>query len=477
MSSFNRIDPRRLMEKRRKRGQRILIIAAVVVGILILVLIPPIRSRIANQFDNLKTRLTYLINPPDEAVFLPEEQSILETMVAATLQAYTPSPTVQSQSTATPEVTLEPTITPTPTISPTPLPQSVELPGVIYVDQHNRWNYCAPANLTMALKFWGWGGNRDDIAKAIKPGENDPELSFIQRGKSDKNVMPYEMANFVNDYTDYNIVIRYGGEIGLVKNLIANGFPVLIEKGYYERDYTGKIAWLGHYLFVTGYDEAEGVFIVQDAYLETGEDGTGKNLRVSYEDFIDGWRGFNYLFMVIYEPQDEGEVFSLLGPWTDDAWADQHALDIANQEIGVETGIDEFFAWFNKGTSHVELFEYADAAFAYDTAFMLYAEIGEPNDAETVETQRPYRIMWYQTGPYWAYYYSGRYQDVINLANTTLYETISEPTLEESLYWRGLAYLAIGETGSAVEDFRESVYLNPSFIPGIQQLQQLGLDP
>jgi hypothetical protein len=66
---------------------------------------------------------------------------------------------------------------------------------------------------------------------------------------------------------------------------------------------------------------------------------------------------------------------------------------------------------------------------------------------------------------------------VINLANTTLYETISEPTLEESLYWRGLAYLAIGETGSAVEDFRESVYLNPSFIPGIEQLRQLGLDP
>ncbi len=477
MSNFKKIDSRTQMEKRRKRGQRMIIIAAVVIGLLLMGLLPPVRSRLSNQFDNIKTRLTYLFNPPDEAVFVPEEQHALETMVAATLQAYTPSPTVEVGPTATPEASVEPSETPMPTVTLEPIPESVELPGVVYVDQHNRWNYCGPANLTMALNFWGWGGNRDDIARAIKPGEDNPELTFIQRGKADKNVMPYEMANFVVDYTDYSILIRHGGEIDLLKRMIANGFPVLIEKGYFERDYSGKVAWMGHYLFVTGYDEAEGVFIVQDAYLETGEDGTGKNLRVSYEDFIDGWRGFNYLFMVIYQPQDEGQVFELLGPWADDAWANRHALDIANQEISTETGIDEFFAWFNKGTSHVQLFEYVDAAFAYDYAFVLYAGIGEPNEAETVETQRPYRIMWYQTGPYWAYYYSGRYHDVINLANTTLYETISEPNLEESLYWRGMAYLALGETGNAVEDFRQSVYLNPSFIPGIEQLRALGVEP
>ncbi|MEJ2757573.1 MAG: hypothetical protein P8046_03735, partial [Anaerolineales bacterium] len=323
----------------------------------------------------------------------------------------------------------------------------------------------------------GWGGNRDDVAKAIKPGENDPELSFIDRGKSDKNVMPYEMANFVTDETDYAIVVRYGGDMELLKTMIASGYPVLIEKGYYERDYTGKVAWLGHYLFVTGYDEGEGVFIVQDAYLETGDNGTGANIRVPYDEFEDGWRGFNYLFMLIYPPEQEQDVFRLLGPWGDDSWANRHALDIANEEIGTQTGIDEFFAWFNKGTSHVELFEYVDAAFAYDYAFVLYAGIGEPNEAETVETQRPYRIMCYQTGPYWAYYYSGRYRDVIDLANTTLYDTIADPTLEESIYWRGMAYLALGETGNAVADFQQTVYLNPSFIPGITMLQQLGVEP
>jgi tetratricopeptide (TPR) repeat protein len=337
---------------------------------------------------------------------------------------------------------------------------------VVYVDQHNRWNYCGPANLTMALNFWGWPGTRDDVARVVKPGVQDPSLDFIQQGRWDKNVMPYEMANFVIDHTDLNVMTRSGGDIELVKRLVVNGFPVLIEKGYYEADYTGKVAWLGHYLFVTGYDESKGAFIVQDAYLKPGA-----NMESDYQTFIEGWRSFNYLFMVIYPPEREAEVIALLGPWADPSWADQHALEIAEVEKETLDGIDQFFAWFNKGSSHVRLQQYADAGFAYDQAFQLYSELGDD------DTQRPYRILWYQTGPYWAYFYSGRYQDTINLANTTLNDTIAEPTLEESLYWRGMAYWALGQTGDAIADFRESVRLNPNFAPGIDMLNQLGASP
>jgi tetratricopeptide (TPR) repeat protein len=117
------------------------------------------------------------------------------------------------------------------------------------------------------------------------------------------------------------------------------------------------------------------------------------------------------------------------------------------------------------------LLQYNEAGIAYDRAFELYAQLGGD------ETQRPYRILWYQTGPYWAYFYTGRYQDTVNLANTTLYDTISEPTLEESLYWRGQAYLALGQTSDAIADFRETVRLNPNFGPGLDMLAQLGVNP
>ena len=91
------------------------------------------------------------------------------------------------------------------------------------------------------------------------------------------------------------------------------------------------------------------------------------------------------------------------------------------------------------------------------------------------DENRPYRIMWYQTWPYWAYYYTGRYQDVINLADTTLNDTISEPVLEESLYWRALAREALGDLDGAIADLQESVTLNPNFTPGWDQLNRLGV--
>jgi hypothetical protein len=85
--------------------------------------------------------------------------------------------------------------------------------------------------------------------------------------------------------------------------------------------------------------------------------------------------------------------------------------------------------------------------------------------------------MWYQTGPYWAYYYAGRYQDVVNLANFALDDTSGMPTLEESLYWRGLAKYALGNTAGGIEDVRRSVYYNMNFSAGIAMLQQWGVAP
>lgn len=424
--------------------------------------LPPVHARLSGRVEAWQAQIKYTLNPPEEAVFVPQEQAEGDLPTPNP----TPTPILPTATPTSPGPTDTPEPSPTPTETPTPPPEFVSLDGVVYVDQHNRWNYCGPANLTMALNYWGWPGTRDDVAAVVKPGIDDPSLDFIQRGKLDKNVMPYEMANFVTDHTDFNIVTRSGGDIEMIKRMIAGGFPVLVEKGYYEADYTGKIAWLGHYLFTTGYDESTGEFIVQDAYLKPGKD-----MRVDYQTYLDGWRSFNYLFMVIYPPEREAEVYALLGPWADPTWADQNALRIAEEETQTQTGIDEFFAWFNKGTSLVNLLQYNEAGIAYDRAFEVYSHL------ESDDTQRPYRILWYQTGPYWAYFYTGRYQDTINLADTTLNDTISEPTLEESLYWRGQAYLALGQTNEAIADFRESVRLNPNFTPGLNMLAQLGVNP
>lgn len=437
----------------------ILLVLALAVGIYFL---PPVRSRVETRVELLRARIVYFFNPPSEAVFQPGEQNPLtiETALATARAEF--ALTLTPQATSTPKAGP----TPTPTITSTPLPAAVILPGVTYIDQFNRWNYCGPANLAMALNYWGWEGDRDDVARVIKPGSGDPKKNFIDQGLPDKNVMPYEMVNFVNDTTEYRALSRYGGEKALVQRLVAAGFPVIAEKGYYERDYNGKVDWLGHYVFTTGYDDARGGFIVQDSNRKDGKDFLSK-----YTDYLDGWRSFNYLFIVVYPADREAEVLALLGPWADDQWATQYALELAEKEIETLNDNNQFFAWFNKGTSQVALQQYVDAGISYDEAFRSYA------NWNTDLGNRPFRMMWYQTGPYFAYYYSARYQDVINLADTTLNDTISTPTLEESLLWRGRAYYMIGNTQAAVEDYRAALKVHVNWLPAVQALQDLGLQP
>jgi tetratricopeptide (TPR) repeat protein len=260
-------------------------------------------------------------------------------------------------------------------------------------------------------------------------------------------------------------VLRYGGDIDLLKRLIAGGFPVIAERGIYELDMLNKVSWMGHYQLVTGYDEARREVIVQDSYVD------GPNFHIDYDEFMDAWRAFDYSFLVVYPRERESEVVDLLGELADQETAARIALDRAKKEVATLTGNDQFWAAFNVGTSHVALSEYVDAAHAYDNAFGLYAALSSDM------TSRPYRVMWYQTGPYFAYYYSNRFSDVVDLANTTLKDTISKPILEESLLWRGRAYYMMGDTQSAIADYRAALKVHVNWVPAVQALQDLGAQP
>lgn len=131
-------------------------------------------------------------------------------------------------------------------------------------------------------------------------------------------------------------------------------------------------------------------------------------------------------FMVVYPPDRENEVMTVLGDWADERWASQHALALADKEITSLTSNNLFFRHGSiKGTSHVALQEYADAATAYDKAFSLYSIWDVAKQTVLCGNHVD------QTGPYFAYFYSQRYQDVINLADTTFFnQTISSPSLE-----------------------------------------------
>jgi hypothetical protein len=406
--------------------------------------LPPVRWRV----DEMVLRIKYTLNPPEEVVFVPQKGTVLPPPVVYTA---TPDPTQPpTQAPTAAGSTSAPLPSPTPTIPPTPLPQRISLKGVVYDDQHGRYNYCAPANLSMALSYWGWKGNKDVVGPVLKP---DPK---------DKNVMPYEMVDYVQNKTDLKVVERVGGDLNILKRFLAAGFPVLVEKGTYLTDMTGVKSWMGHYEVVTGYDDAQGQFITQDSF-------TSADYPVAYDVMEQGWRAFNNTYIIIYSSEKETDVMTLLGSDADEATNYQRAAQKASDEIYALSGIDQYFAWFNRGTNLRLLQDYAGAAAAYDQAFQVYPSIPE--------AERPWRMLWYQTGPYAAYFYSGRYWDVLSLAETTLNTLQSEKNIEETYYWRGMARQALGDSAGAVEDYRTALQYHPGFEPPLYQLNTLGITP
>ncbi len=408
-----------------------------------------INDKLARLVNETQARVFYALNPPQEAVFVPQEGQVA-TVVEATMQAFLPatthSPTPAPSATPTqPGPTLTPQPSPTPAPTATPIPQALILSGLRH--EYQQMNNCGPATLAMALSFWGWQGDQRDTRAYLRPN-----FATVD----DKNVMPAEMADYVEQFTGLKALVRVGGDLDILKTLVAAGYPVVIEKGFQPP----KEDWMGHFEVINGYDDARQRFTTQDSYIMA-------DFPVPYDQLTEQWwRDFNYVYLVIFPPEREAQVLSILGAQADPQANFQHAAQIASQETDRLSGRDLYLAWFNLGTNLSLLEDYPAAAQAYDQAFAQYARL--PVD------ERPWRMLWYQVGPYQAYFHTARYQDVIDLANTTL-AYMQNPVLEESFYWRGMAREQLGDMEGAITDFKKSIELNSNFTPGYQALERLGV--
>jgi hypothetical protein len=416
----------------RKKAIIILLIAICLVeaGFLIYQ-IPAVHDRLSWRLDELQAEIKGYLYPHPQTISTPDQARVA--MMQASLTAAASSGVPAFSPTAGANEAELPTVTPTATRLRAPTPASARLP----FEKHEwqGYNNCGPASISMALHFLGWNGSQYTAASYLKPNPDD------------KNVMPYEIERFMQEKTKYGVIVRTGGTIDDLRGLIAAGFPVVIEKGLTVTE--RNLGWMGHYDFITGYFEDKRTFLTQDSFR-------GPNLTVDYDSLIYDWRAFDFIYLVVYPKEREKEVTDVLGPNADLQANQEETLNLALSEAQMLTGQSLAFAYFNIGSTHVSRLEYIDAAYAYDMARTLGL---------------PWRFLWYQTGPYFAYYYAGRYQDVIDLANSTLYV---QENLEESWYWRGMARMKLGDRRGAVDDWRKALVKHPGFAPALQQLTALG---
>ena len=327
-----------------------------------------------------------------------------------------------------------------PTPSPTALPATVSLTTPTWEKQD--WNNCGPATLALNLRFYGWEGDQFTISDLLKPD------------RGDKNVNIEELAFYVRTQAGWlSADFRVGGTIDQLKSFLAAGIPVVVEKGFILDEADGGGGWAGHYLLLTGYDDAQQTFVVQDTNPGTG----GPDRIISYAELDEGWREFNRVYMYIYLPQDEARIQSILGEQSDFDANRSFALDMAQREI--EINPQDPYGWFNLGTNLVYFERYGEASQAFDNALSLGL---------------PWRFTRYQFGPYIAYFNQGRFQDVIDLAEATLFRTYKA---EESLLWRGWANFRLGNLNNAVVDWREALQYNPNYQDALYALDYVGSTP
>jgi len=379
--------------------------------------VPSIKTRLSWRMDIALTYLRGVIHPV-RPFPTPAGTLIPPTMVSTPITSASPT-AIHIQPTAT----LMSSATPLP--SPTPIPGKAELPAPAWEQQGP--NNCGPATLALYLRYYGWEGNQDNIAQVVKPLEED------------RNVNPEELVYFVRTHTGWLAAeFRVGGDLKLLKQLVAAGFPVMIEESFFfDTPYwPNDDLWAAHYLLVTGYDDASQTFTGQDSFH-------GPEQHIAYTTLDSYWQIFNRVYLLVYLPAQENVLKSIMGNNWDADLNRQHALEVAQGETVSQPG--NAYAWFNLGSNLVYFERYGEAATAYDKA----RELGLYQ-----------RMLRYQFGPFFAYFHAGMTTELLAVTKYALERT---PNSEEALLWHGWALYRQGKENEAIADWQNALEYHPGY--------------
>jgi tetratricopeptide (TPR) repeat protein len=406
----------------KKRGTRLgIILVLAITGLFLIALmayqVPAIKINLNWRIDIALTYLRGVINPVKP--FPTPNEALAQPSVVAPITPITLPTVVPSQPTPTPMPS------PTPQPSPTPIPGNVDLPAPAWERQGP--NNCGPATLALYLRYYGWEGNQNNIAQVVKPLEED------------RNVNPEELVYFVRTHAGWlNTEFRVGGDLQLLKQLVAAGFPVMIEESFFfDTPYwPNDDLWAAHYLLVTGYDDRSQAFTGQDSFH-------GPDQHIAYATLDSYWQIFNRVYLLVYPPAREDRLKSILGSNWDPDLNRQHALQVADVET--QSQPENAYTWFNVGSNLVYFERYGEAATAYDKARQLGLY---------------QRMLRYQFGPFFAYFHAGMTTELLAVTEYALERT---PNSEEALLWHGWALYRQGKKNEALADWQKALEYHPGY--------------
>ncbi|MFN8493105.1 MAG: C39 family peptidase [Caldilineaceae bacterium] len=317
-------------------------------------------------------------------------------------------------------------------------------PAVALTGISHEWqtlNNCGPTVLAMNFSYYGVNLDAQTIAQVLRPNPDD------------ENVRSDELARYALEQ-GFQAALQVNGNTDQLRLFLSNGIPVIIET--WESDSpAGIMDGFAHFRLVTGYDDANHHWIVYDSYIQralVNPQGAYRGMYVDYAEADQLWRIMNRKYVVVYKAEQAPLVQRILGDNLNNGTMWQRALAQAQTELKQQPN-DEF-AWFNYGSSLYALNRSSEAV----TAFQKAAALGLPE-----------RMDWYQYEPLEADYATGRYTDLIQLADANL---ASATGIEELYYWKALALAALDNPVQAQQALQQALTIKPNYQQALTALQR-----
>jgi len=373
------------------------------------------------------------------------ETVLVPTLPAAAAPTATSAPTVIAQAppasvTSTPVPTsASPTAVPaTPTTAPTAKPGQVAPATFLEPMSHwfQGWNQCAEEAIAMALSYFGSKLGPNDVTVYLRPN-NGP--------KGSKNVESNRIVDYLRGQ-GMKAEAYHGGTVDRVKRLVAVGVPVIVGQWQNRTDHAG----IGHWRVVRGYDDAKGIFLINDSM-------EGAAVPIKYAEFDDLWPVYNYVYIPVWNDKLAPSVQRVMG-------------EEMNVPVNIARDITYVQNRIEQQPTNAELY------FALGGAYFRSGDNQKAVDyyhkAKNMGLIQKYQwTLWYQSWPVTAMVNLGIYDEALQVSQ----ENIRTAGVFAIMHYeRGIIYEKRGDMATAKREYQMALVDDKNYPDAQTALKRLG---
>ncbi len=357
----------------------------------------------------------------------------------------TTAPTIVAQIAASPTSAALPTATPAPTAVPaTATAAPAAKPEVIapatFLEPMSHWfqgwNQCAEESIAMSLSYFGSKLHPDTVTAYLRPNNGV---------KGSKNVESNRIVEYLQGQ-GMHAEAYHGGTVDRVKRLVAVGVPVIVGQWQNRTDHAG----IGHWRVVRGYDDAKGVFLINDSM-------EGAAVPISYAEFDDLWPVYNYVYIPVWNDRLAPNVQKVMGD--DMNLAVNVAHDIAYVQNRIEQQPTNAELYMALGGAYFQAGDFPKAVDAYHKARSMGL------------IQKYPWTLWYQSWPVTAMVNLGMNDEALQVSQENIHSAGVYAIMH---YERGIVYEKQGDTATAKREYQMALVDDKNYKEPQAALARLG---